>query len=214
MARSFPKPSTSDRRVASPNFSIRGEALLRKKFKLLSSYGRDLVREVLQTAAEHIRDRAEPKTPKDSGVLRGSIHKETLAEGLTVRIGSSVPYALFAEAGSRSKPGKLPITGGKGHWQVNPDLAAWAARHGINPWALIRSWGRKETRFYAPRGAKQKARAFGGKIARIKHQGIKGKHFLFPAMVGERRPYLEALKQAIQQDAVELTVKEAGVGAE
>lgn len=218
MARAFPKPSSSARRAASPNFTIQGAKLLERKFKLLSRNGRLAVIGVIAQAAENIRRKAGAKAPRDSGQLQHSIVKDVFADGLTVKIGAHLPYSLYVEAGSRTKPGKLPISGGKGHWQVDPDFAAWASRHGINPWALMKSWGAKETRMYAQKITRRKKflnpNMTWPKVARVKRKGIKGKHYLFPSMVSERQPYLDALQKAIYEDGVALTVQQAGVGAE
>ncbi len=82
--------------------------------------------------------------PKDTGRLAGSI-THTISGGgasLTSRIGPSVAYGLFVETGRRA--GTPPPVGA---------VAGWANRHGMNPFVLARSIGRKGTRarpFMAP----------------------------------------------------------------
>jgi len=71
--------------------------------------------------------------PKDTGRLAGSITHNI--SGLTSRIGPSAGYGLFVEMGrSAGKP--PPVSA----------VAGWAARHGVNPYVLARSIGRRGTR--------------------------------------------------------------------
>jgi hypothetical protein len=71
---------------------------------------------------------------RDTGRLQNSITYSIVGKGgnLTGRVGPSVGYGLYVEMGR--KPGKQPPIGA---------IAAWAHRHGINPFVVARAIGRK-----------------------------------------------------------------------
>lgn len=71
--------------------------------------------------------------PRDTGRLAGSI-THTIS-GLSSRIGPSVNYGLYAEQGRGA--GRMPPVGA---------VSGWASRHGINPYVLARSIGRRGTK--------------------------------------------------------------------
>lgn len=81
---------------------------------------------------------------KDTGRTGGSITHLITGSGanLTSKIGPSVATAIYLEKGR--KPGKMPPV---------KAIEPWARRHGINPYMLARSIGRKGTKphpFVAP----------------------------------------------------------------
>lgn len=69
---------------------------------------------------------------RDTGRLQNSITHSISGTGLEGKAGPSVAYGLYVELGRR--PGKQPPI---------KAIEGWARRHGINPFVLARSIGRK-----------------------------------------------------------------------
>ena len=89
---------------------------------------------------------------RDTGRLQNSISYSITGGGanLTGRVGPSVKYGIYVERGRR--PGKPPPVSA---------VAAWARRHGVNPFLVARAIGRKGVRpapFLLPAYEKNKGR--------------------------------------------------------
>jgi hypothetical protein len=95
------------------------------------------VRTAMTAGSLLIEGTARSLAPKDTGRLAGSITHAITGGGanLTSRIAPSVNYGLWAEKGRG--PGKPPPVAA---------IAPWARRHGMDPYILARSIGRKGTR--------------------------------------------------------------------
>lgn len=87
---------------------------------------------------------------RDTGRLQNSITHSISGNGLEGKVGPSVGYGLYVEMGRR--PGKMPPM---------KAVAAWAQRHGINPFLVARAIGRKGIKaqpFLIPAYEKNKGR--------------------------------------------------------
>jgi HK97 gp10 family phage protein len=105
---------------------------------------------------------------RDTGRLQNSITHSISGNGLEGKVGPSVAYGLYVEMGRR--PGKPPPIAA---------VAAWAQRHGINPFLVARAIGRKGIKarpFLVPAFEKNKGRieqAFAAVGAKVLSQ-VKG----------------------------------------
>ena len=95
--------------------------------------------EAMNITAEEGRGMAEDLAPKDTGTLSGDIDVEYATPVLLIaRIRAMTPYAGYVElvnAGPRTAP----------HWVEVKYLEGWSSRHGVNPYALRLSIGKRGT---------------------------------------------------------------------
>lgn len=95
------------------------------------------VRTAMEAGSLLIEGTARSLAPKDTDRLAGSITHVIGGGGVSLqsRIGPSVSWGIYVEQGRR--PGKQPPIAA---------IEGWARRHGVNPYVLARSIGRKGTR--------------------------------------------------------------------
>lgn len=105
-------------------------------FWLLSEQAKAKIAEAVGDVAAQIEREARAHAPSDTGALRGGFAIALLNKGLTARIGNFAPYSLPTEMGYLGKSGR----GNARNRAPSPRaLGPWAARHGLNPFAVSRS---------------------------------------------------------------------------
>ncbi len=106
--------------------TVKIEGLDKAVAKLTPQRANGPIGRFLDRGAIYIQSRAREKAPVDTGRLRGSIGVESPSDRQRV-IGANTDYAEYVETGTRP------------HFPPPSALAGWAARHGMEPYAVARA---------------------------------------------------------------------------
>jgi len=85
---------------------------LRKKMDTLVLRNRKGLEQAFSAAGLDMQNKAKEMAPVDTGRLRQSIRKETINDGLGVRVSTNVKYAVFQNNGTSRVAGKRFMEGG------------------------------------------------------------------------------------------------------
>ena len=98
----------------------------REVYKLLASPNGDTARYLVRKAYQ-VQNKARVNCPVDSGNLRGSITHEIAQDGggLSARVGTNVPYAIYVHEGTGIYAGRGYITPKKGKFLAWKGGGGW-----------------------------------------------------------------------------------------